>query len=258
LIRNSQMQVEIIGKKKLEHELQLAREIQKKLLPEDLPVYPGLEVAAFFRPHISVSGDYYDFFALGENRLGVIAADVSGHGPSAALVMSLLKGVAHSVIAEYDRPAQIVSRINRICSGIIPPDMFITLLYCVIDTDRKKITLANAGHNPPIFFDHRYQKFHMEEATGCALNLLPEVEYQESYLDAGSGDIILIYTDGLPEAINSEGEPFGLERMTGLISTHKDKHAPGIAGEIGRALSDHEETGQTWDDVLMIAIKFTS
>ena len=83
LIRNSQMQVEIIGKKRLEHELQLAREIQKKLLPENLPLHPGLEIAPFFRPHISVSGDYYDFFALGENRLGIIAADVSGHGPSA-------------------------------------------------------------------------------------------------------------------------------------------------------------------------------
>jgi serine phosphatase RsbU (regulator of sigma subunit) len=98
----------------------------------------------------------------------------------------------------------------------------------------------------------------MEEATGCALNLLPDVKYQESSLDAESGDIILIYTDGLPEAINSKDEPFGLERMTRLISSHKDRNASGISVEIGNALTAHEGDGQTRDDVLMIVLKFRS
>ncbi len=256
LIRNSQMQVEIIEKKRLESELDLARQIQQKLLPAGPPEFDGIDVASYFRPHESVSGDYYDFFLLSAERIGVIAADVSGHGPPAALVMTLVKGIAHTVISASVSPSEALTGINRICSRIIPPDMFVTMIYCIIDTGKKLVTLANAGHNPLLWFDHNADGYQLEEATGCAINLLPEVEYQEISLNAASDDILLLYTDGLTEATNSSQEMLGLDTVGRLVRENASSDAGSLITKLRDALIMHEDKTPPADDVLMIAIKF--
>ena len=256
LIRNSQMQVEIIEKKRLEYELDLARQIQQKLLPAGPPEFAGVDVASYFRPHESVSGDYYDFFSLSAERIGIIAADVSGHGPPAALVMTLVKGIAHTVISGSVSPAEALIRINRICSRIIPPDMFVTMIYCIIDTRKKLVMLANAGHNPLLWFDHNADAYQLVEATGCALNLLPEVEYREISLNAASDDILLLYTDGLTEATNTAQEMLGLDRVGRLVRENASSDAGSLIGNLRDALIVHEGKAPPADDVLMIAVKF--
>ncbi len=256
LIRNSQLQNEVIEKKRLEYELGLARDIQKKLLPEKPPNINGIEIAVYFRPHVSVSGDYYDFIPLDNDRLGVIAADVSGHGPSAALVMTLVKGIAHTVLAESEKPGEALRQINKACSKLIPADMFVTMIYCVIDIRRKSATLVNAGHNPLLFYDHLTTATRLEEATGCALNLLPEVQFQERHLDISAGDILFLYTDGLTEAVDTAQQMFGIDRVAGLIKTHHNNPAQIIVEKINKALVAHEGEGEGSDDILMLALRF--
>ena len=257
LIRNSQMQIEILEKKRLEYELDLAREIQKKLLPDKPPEFEGIEIASFFQPHESVSGDYFDFFSLNNDRIGIIAADVSGHGPSAALVMTLIKGIAHTIIAEDESPGSALGKINKICSRIIPPDMFVTMLYCVIDPNTKKVILANAGHNPLLYFDHKKMEHRLVEATGCALNLLPEVSYEEISFNPAVGDILFLYTDGLTEATNEQQNMFGIERVAELVNQNQVFPASALIGKIRDALEGHQGNAHNSDDVLMIAVRFS-
>jgi len=256
LIRNSQLQNELIEKKRLEYELELARDIQKKLLPEKPPRYQGIEIAACFRPHVSVSGDYYDFIPLNNNRLGIIAADVSGHGPSAALVMTLVKGITHTVLTDHEDPGEALHQINRTCSKILPADMFVTMIYCVVNISGNSVILANAGHNPLLYYDHMHTAIRLEEATGCALNVLPEVHYQERHLDVSAGDILFLYTDGLTEATDLNQQMFGIDRLTELIRMYHNNPAQIIVEKIYEALVAHEGDGESSDDVLMIALRF--
>ena len=155
LIKNSWLQEEALIKRSIEKELEVARDIQNSLLPQILPQIDGLEIASHFRSASQVAGDYYDFFDTGKYKTGIILADVSGHGPSAALIMTMLKGVLHSLAPRYDSVDKIVSEINSTLNSIIPPEIFITLALLLIDMKSRKIIYTNAGHTPIIHINKR-------------------------------------------------------------------------------------------------------
>ncbi len=201
LIRNSQLQSEALEKKRLEYQLDLARNMQQQLLPERDPEFTNLDICAFFKPHKSVSGDYYDYFNLSENQFGILIADVSGHGPSAALVMTLMKGIIHSLIQNYQSPARVLTEANSILTKIIPADVFITMSFLMFDMNTHTLIFANGGHTPLVSYNQINRKALLLAANDCPLNVIPDHEFQNEKLKFGSLDSFLIYTDGLSEAV---------------------------------------------------------
>ncbi len=207
-----QQQIETQARERLEQELRVARVVQQTLLPKALPALAGWQVAAYWQPAQAVSGDFYDFIALPDGNLGVVEADVTGKGVPAALVMASARGILR-VAAEQDpaSPGKVLAHVNDLICPDIPPSMFVTCLYGVLNPLTGRFVFANAGHNLPA-------KCTVEavvelRATGMPLGLMPEMTYEEHETMLGPGESLLIYSDGLVEAHNPEGEMFGFPRL---------------------------------------------
>jgi len=210
-------------KQRLEEELRIARQIQMSLLPQEAVSHPGLRIAALCLPATEVGGDYYDLLPLSESRLGVLVADVSGKGTSAALYMAELKGLVLSLSRIYDSPARLLVEANSILAANMDPRSFVTMTYAVMDTAAGTMRYARAGHNPIL---------HLEAATGRTRMLAPpgiglgmdsgarfEAILEEAVLPLRSGDVFLFFTDGLTEAMNERSELFGELRLRELMES---------------------------------------
>jgi phosphoserine phosphatase RsbU/P len=188
----------------IQRELDTARQIQTTLLPREAPKVRGLDVAVQYVPMTAVAGDLYDFVDLGPSRLGILVADVSGHGVPAALVASMVK-LAFSTQADYAHdPAGVLTAMNRALSRQLERS-FVTAIYAVIDTDRRTITHANAGH-PPLMIARANRNIEEIDAHGVMLGFTAEATYTNSETALDPGDVIFLYTDGVTEARNRAGE----------------------------------------------------
>ena len=248
-------------KKRLEEELRIAREMQMSLLPRDAATIPGLTVAPFSRPAREVGGDYYDMVRLGERRLAVLVADVSGKGTSAAFYMAELKGLVLSLSPIYESPRRLLMEVNRILSASLDEQSFITMTYAVIDLDARTITYARAGHTPFIYLKPG-------EPAGARM-LVPDglvlgLQGLEGHFDTlieersqpiGSGDLAVLFTDGITEAMNEEADMFGEERLSRLLQEHA---ALGPTALLDRVLQDVEAfvgTADQHDDMTMVLVR---
>jgi phosphoserine phosphatase RsbU/P len=250
-------------KKRLEEELRIARQIQMSLLPRGPLDFPGLSVTALCVPAREVGGDYYDFFPLGGRRLGVLIADVSGKGTSAALYMAELKGLVLSLSQIYQSPRQLLIEVNRIISDNLDTRSFITMTYAVIDLEACTMTFARAGHTPLVFLKDG-------DAAG-AQSLIPNglvvglripgahekfVELLEEHrVDLARGDVIALYTDGITEAMNAGSDLFGDARLTRLIAEHGHLDAADLRERILREIEAFVGQADQHDDMTMILIK---
>jgi serine phosphatase RsbU (regulator of sigma subunit)/anti-sigma regulatory factor (Ser/Thr protein kinase) len=245
-----QQQIETQARERLEQEMRVARVIQQTLLPRELPTFKGWQVAAHWQPAQAVSGDFYDFINLPGEKLAVIVADVTGKGVPAALVMAAARSMLR-MAAEQDpeSPGKVLAHVNEMLCGDIPPNMFVTCLYGVLEPSTGRFIFANAGHNLPA----QCARDSVVElrATGMPLGLMPEMEYEERESVLENGDSILIYSDGLVEAHNPAGEMFGFPRLRQM--------ACGLGG--GAELIEHlrgalaDFTGAGWeqeDDVTFV------
>jgi len=246
-----QAQAELIEKEKLEHELELAHVIQASLLPGEIPRLPGWQLAAHWQPARAVSGDFYDFLPYPDGRLGVVIADVSGKGMPAALVMAVTVSVLRSVVGPETSPAAILERANQVLHNVTPPNMFITCLYALLDPARECLRIANAGHCLPF----KVAASGVEELrpTGMPLGLWPGMHYDEIevMLEAGSG--LLLYTDGMVEAHNPQGEMFGVSRLEASLEGRR--FSPQVVEELLARLADF--SGEAWeqeDDVTFVVV----
>ena len=223
-------------KQRLEEELRIARQIQMSLLPQGAVTLPGLRVSALCLPAAEVGGDYYDLLPLSPTRMGVLVADVSGKGTSAALYMAELKGLVLSLSRIHDSPARLLSEANRILAATLDPRSFITMTYAIVDTATQTMRYARAGHNPMI---------HLEAGTGRTRVLTPpglglgidegtrfDAILEEAEVPLRSGDLFLFFTDGLSEAMNGRAELFGERRLRDVIES------AGNEGEEASALKD--------------------
>jgi serine phosphatase RsbU (regulator of sigma subunit) len=222
---------EQVEKNRLEEELRIARQIQMSLLPPQGTVTPpGLRVAALCLPAAEVGGDYYDLLPLTETRMGLLVADVSGKGTSAALYMAELKGLVLSLSRIYDSPKHLLAEANRILAANMDSRSFVTMTYAVVDTEKRTLRHARAGHNPILHFEARSGKTHVLAPPGIGLGIDPgprfEQVLEEVETPLATGDLFLFFTDGLSEAMNTESELFGEGRLRRIL-----EQGSGIPGE---------------------------
>ena len=191
-----QQETELVA---VQREMETARQIQTSLLPRTLPDIHGLDVAARYLPMTAVAGDIYDFITLGPSRVGLLVADVSGHGVPAALVASMVKVAFAAQSDAADDPARVLAGINHILCRHVE-STFVTAVYAVIDTERRTITVANAGH-PPLLAGGPTGAVRESAEHGLMLGMLPDTVYTNDSLLLGQGDYVVLYTDGIPEKI---------------------------------------------------------
>ncbi len=200
-----------------EQELDKAREIQEGLLPKKIPQVRGLEVAGTWLPARVVGGDYFDVLKFSESKIGVCIGDVVGKGISAALLMANLQASFRAFASEAVSPGTLVSKLNEVISNNIAADKFVTFGYCLIDTTDNRLTYASAGHCPPILFHKSGEAVPLKEG-GTPLGIFPDRKYEDAGLQLESGDRLVLYTDGLTEAMNSDEQEFGERRLIELGS----------------------------------------
>jgi sigma-B regulation protein RsbU (phosphoserine phosphatase) len=246
-------------KERLEEELRIARKIQMSLLPQGTVTLPGLRVAALCLPAAEVGGDYYDLLPLSNTRMGVLVADVSGKGTSAALYMAELKGLVLSLSRIYESPARLLGEANRILSANMDPRSFITMTYAVVDTARRTMTYARAGHNPLIQLSKGVTRVLTPAGLGLGMDRGERFEeiLEEAEVPLDSGDVFLFFTDGLSEAMNGRAELFGERRLRDVleqvIETESDEVElkDRILDEIRRFVGDAAQH----DDMTMVILK---
>jgi uncharacterized protein YndB with AHSA1/START domain len=201
--------------RKQAQEYEEAREVQQGLMPKQIPQIPGVEISGSWRPARIVGGDYFDVFDFSERRVGLCIADVSGKGMPAALLMSNLQAVVKALASEDISPKELVEKVNRVMCRNTTEAKFITLFYGLLDVDDKTLRYANAGHNAPILTRRDGAQVRLE-AGGLILGIFQEGIYEEGEIELRPGDRLVMFTDGLSEAVDGEGEEFGEERVAEL------------------------------------------
>ncbi len=254
-------------KKRLEEELRIARQIQMSLLPRGQLDMPGLGVTALCVPAREVGGDYYDFFPLGPGRLGVLIADVAGKGTSAALYMAELKGLIMALSQTYQSPRQLLIEANRILSDNLDSRSFITMTYAVIDLVNAVMTYARAGHTPLIYLPGPAAALKGAQVlipSGMVLGLRIDgaVEkfndlLEEKQISLHTGDVMVFYTDGITEAMNTESDLFGDARLSRIVEEHGHLDSGELRERILREIEAFVGTADQHDDMTMILIKVT-
>jgi serine phosphatase RsbU (regulator of sigma subunit) len=250
----AKQQEEAQERERIEQELRVARLIQQTLLPKSVPGLPGYDVAAYYRPAREVGGDFYDFFELEDGRVGVVVGDATGKGMPAALMVaatcSVLRAVAQD--ATYS-PGEVLARVNETLLARIPPSMFVTCFYCILDPKRGNLSYANAGHNLPCCC-HEHATIELS-ARGMPLGLMPGMSYEEKESVLVPGEGVLFYTDGLVEAHNPQGEMFGTPRLRDLLGQH-----PMGGRDLSATLMEELErfTSEGWeqeDDITLVTLR---
>lgn len=250
-----EQQAEAKERERIQQELEVAALIQQTLLPKRLPAIPGWHIDAFYRPARAVGGDFYDFIPLGDGRLGVIIGDVTDKGVPAALVMATCRSMLRAAAPNHQSPADLLAEVNEALVTEIPPAMFVTCLYAVIDTTAGEVTFANAGHNLPYV---RTADGVLElRATGMPLGLMPGMSYDDRRYAMAPGEVIVLTSDGITEAHDRNGEMYGFARLMARVA-HRT-----TGGDTCSDLIDDLErfTGpdtEQEDDITLVVVQRTS
>jgi serine phosphatase RsbU (regulator of sigma subunit)/anti-sigma regulatory factor (Ser/Thr protein kinase) len=238
-------------RERIDNELKVAQLIQQQFLPQQAPAPDGWTVRPHYRPAREVGGDFYDFIALPEGRIGLVVGDVTDKGVPAAMVMATTHSILRSDAPRLVDPGAVLSRANELLCAEMPPNMFVTCLYAVLDPATGHLRFANAGHNLPCI--HTPDGVVEPRATGMPLGLMPGLSYEEQEVTVAPGSAFLLYSDGIVEAHDPNGELYGFPRMRSLVG----RTAPD-GDLIAAVLEDLERfTGPSWeqeDDITVVAI----
>jgi serine phosphatase RsbU (regulator of sigma subunit)/anti-sigma regulatory factor (Ser/Thr protein kinase) len=250
-----EQQAEAKERERIQQELQVAALIQQTLLPKELPAIAGWHVDAFYRPARAVGGDFYDFIALEDGRLGVVIGDVTDKGVPAALVMATCRSMLRSAAQRHDSPAAVLADVNDSLVPEIPPAMFVTCLYAIIDVEAGEVVFANAGHNLPYV---RHEGGVLElRATGMPLGLMPGMGYDEAKYDMAAGEVMVLTSDGITEAHNAQGEMYGFGRLMDRVARRpiNDDVLNAVVSDLEAFTGDGTEQE---DDITLVVVKRTS
>ena len=240
-----------------EQELRLARSIQRASLPKEVPSLEGWQISPYYQPAREVGGDFYDFHPLSEGRLGLVVGDATGKGVPAALVMSTTCGMLRLAAQSSSSPGEMLQRVNETLFPYIPPNMFVTCFYCILDPKSGTLSYANAGHDLPYL--HRDGAAEELRATGMPLGLMPGMRYEEKETILEAGEAALLYSDGLVEAHDPKGEMFGFPRLRALVAEHGAEEERPLGDFLMEEL--HSFVGEGWeqeDDITLLTLKRSS
>ena len=254
---NARLHKEEVRLQRLEEELAVGREIQRSLLPAALPTADGWQFSDVYRPARHVGGDMYDYFKLpiGEERLGLVIGDVAGKGVPAALFMATSRTLIRSAGMAGLTPASTLAEANRLILQDSPSDLFLSAFYGVLDTSNGRFVYANAGHNPPLWFRHSTNEFQELTARGVVLCVVDKISLEEKSIDLASGDILVLYTDGVTEAVDARYEEFGLRRLQQVVAANREKSASDVLEAIVEAVTAYVGDAEQPDDLTLAVIK---
>ena len=242
----------------LNNELEMARQIQLSILPHSIPKLPGLEIAARFLPMTSVAGDFYDFIEIDEKHIGILIADVSGHGLPSALIASMLQVSLTAQAGHASEPAKVLLGLNHALCGKFT-DNFVTAAYVYVDLEKNLMRYAGAGHPPVLQWRNSTGKTAKLLENGLVLGMVEEATYDALEFPLELGDRYVLYTDGVLEATNSAQEQFGADRFMRFIENHKhlaaDQFSETFLTELSRWSNQTAEQGQQ-DDITLLVIDF--
>jgi len=242
----------------LNNELEMARQIQLSILPHSIPKLPGLEIAARFLPMTSVAGDFYDFIEIDEKHIGILIADVSGHGLPSALIASMLQVALTAQAGHASEPAKVLLGLNHALCGKFT-DNFVTAAYVYVDLEKNLMRYAGAGHPPVLQWRNSTGKTAKLLENGLVLGMVEEATYDALEFPLELGDRYVLYTDGVLEATNSAREQFGADRFMRFIENHKhlvaDQFSETFLTELSRWANQTAEQGQQ-DDITLLVIDF--
>lgn len=256
-LENAKLIEESLEKERLEKEMDVAREVQYKIIPNNAPKFKDIDISFLFVPAFEVGGDYYDFFELSENKLGFVIADVSGKGISASFVMAEVKGIFASLSKMIDSPKELLVKANDVLKNSLEKKTFVTAIYGVFDFNKGILTFARAGHTPLYHYYEGKLESLTPEGLGLGLDYgdmfsstLKEMEISFNY-----NDIIVLFTDGIPESQNINGEEFGYEKLKSIIVELADKPIQQITNEIMKQVSLFAKDNSQHDDITLVIFK---
>jgi serine phosphatase RsbU (regulator of sigma subunit) len=262
LVRQQQRQAQ--ERERIEQELRVARLIQQTLLPKEVPDLEGYKLAAYYQPAREVGGDFYDFLKLDDEHLGLVVGDVTDKGVPAAIVMATTRTMLRASAQRLDSPGEVLKRVNDVIVRDIPPNMFITCLYAILNLESGLLRYANAGHDLPYRRRSRRRSSSKSNnggggaeelrARGMPLGLLPGMSYEEKEIVLDRGDSVLFYSDGLVEAHDPHRQMFGFPRLQGLVGAHRSD-GPAMVNFLLSELARF--TGEEWeqeDDITLVTL----
>src|SRR5437870_1824014 len=254
IIEKVMLHDELIEKKRLQTQLEVARQVQLELLPAKDPELASFDISAYNFPTEEVSGDYYDWVRIYDDQIGVVIADVSGKGVPAALLMAFLRASLRAATHSGYVPHILMSKVNYLLWESIESNQFVTAFYGILDATNRTLAYANAGHNPPLLIDAD-GKTRFEERGGVPLGMFRDSRYYEYYATIEPGQMLVLYTDGVTEAMNPSGEEYGGQRLVAAALRGRHLSARELIDFIHRDVIDWTDGRGAHDDVTFFIIK---
>lgn len=249
---------QLATQQRIEQELRLARDFQQLLLPKESPKVPGIDIAAFSEPALEVGGDYFDFIWIDEEHLGVVIGDVSGKGIPGALVMSMVRSILRAESRNNFSPASVLKLVNEYMRQDTKANVFITMTYAVINISNRTIRFARAGHEPLITYNPSNDKPHLYTPNGIALGLVSEDIFNitvDTEITLAEDDLVVLYTDGVVEAMNDKSEEFGQDRFLEVLRSVQNGSARSVIDGVMNDIRKFTREIPQHDDITMITFK---
>lgn len=253
-LQNDQLQQERLAREGLEREMQLAQEIQRTFIPDEFPVLAGWEIATVWRAARQVTGDFYDLIDLPAGKLGLFIADAADKGMAAALFVTLTRTLLRAAARETASPAGVLDQVNDLLVPDAKRGMFVTGLFAVVSPDSGQVLYANAGHNPPLVLRSQAGKVESLDRGGTALGVIQGAQSRGSAVELDPGDCLVLFTDGVTEALSPEGDFYGRERLCELLLEETTDSAQQLLDAIDRSVSLHRGTAAASDDLTLVVL----
>ena len=254
-MENARLHAEELEKQRLEQELLFARQIQEKFWPEDPVSIEGISISGISVPAMYVGGDYYDFIPIGQNQLGIAIGDISGKGVSAALLMATLRAMLRTQIENRHPLSDTIFLVNNAVFRDTPPEKYLTLFYCILDIKTRHLTYVNAGHMPAFLYNMHSKEEKYLSLGGTLVGFLENFSFQEGHELLDSGSMLLLYSDGVTDALNPQDEEFGTERLYSLVRENCHLNAKNLINLIYQRIVSFSRDTPQFDDITMIALK---
>jgi phosphoserine phosphatase RsbU/P len=254
IIEKVMLHEQLIEKKRLEGQLEVARQVQLELLPASDPELSGFDISAYNFPSEEVSGDYYDWVSIYEDQIAIVIADVAGKGVPASLLMAFLRASLRAATHIGYATHISMAKVNYLLWESIERNQFVTAFYGILDGPNRTLSFSNAGHNPPLLLEAS-GKHRFNERGGLPLGMFRDTRYHEYYLSFQPGDVLVLYTDGATEARNPNGEEFGRERLAEAVKANSDLSARDLVASLQREVLDWTDGVGAGDDVTFFVIK---